>query len=140
MSVDYNFVAIGVAALATMPLGAVWYDVIFKKPFTKLTGSEKFDKKTQNRILGVGMSVTIVGAFLLSALLWAMGQIVGSFYEISTVSASLQFGLVAWLVLLALRVLMHDTFENRPTKLTAIHMSYDLAVIAVLVIVQSLFA
>jgi hypothetical protein len=113
-SVDVNFFAVFVAALASMIIGSLWYGPIFGKYWVKLSGITKKDlEKAQKR----GMWKTYLANFIaLIVMAYVLAHIIAyigatNFYEGSVA------GFWVWLGFVAPVMLGMVLWEGKPIQL-----------------------
>ncbi len=121
--VEVNWLAIVVAAVANMVLGALWYaPSFFGKAWMKLTG---LSVESLEQAKKAGMAKSYLFMFLSSLL---MGYILALFLGgAATVFNGLQAGFWLWLGFVATTSLGSVLFEKQPFGLYAIHNGYHLA-------------
>lgn len=130
MNVEVNLVAVLLAAVSSMAVGALWYSKgMFAKSWIKLA---KLDQKK----IEAGNPPALVEAFL-SSLLMAyvlahVAYLSHSFYNQSFLQDSLTTAFWVWLGFQGLRMLMHDMFEGRRKKLTLINAGNALVTIMIM--------
>jgi hypothetical protein len=112
----HTITLIVVSATAQCFLGALWYGVVFKKSWKKLTGID--DQSAKFQIFRVVAS--LVACFLLSFMLAHMIGIHG------TISASdgAAIGIVIWFGMMGPILFVQHIFEGRPANLLAINACY----------------
>src|SRR5436190_1844431 len=121
-----NLWAVLVAAVATMPLGFLWYSpLLFARPWMKLMGYDPNDKaKLQEMQKGAGklyamtFVATLISAFVLAKIV-----------EISTVNQvpyAPKIGFAVWLGFVMTVQLTDMLFGKRPVKLFLINTGYQL--------------
>lgn len=120
-SADINYLAVVVAAVLSMVIGAVWYaPQVFGKQWMKLVG------KKEKELKEAGSSSYVVAGlgFLLIAYVMAhFVQYAGS----NTVTEGLATGFWLWLGFSASVLAINSAFSLRPQKLWAIDAGYYLA-------------
>jgi len=117
--VTINYLAVLVATLASMILGAIWYaPPVFGKQWMKLTGLTEKDAK-DNR--GAPMALMLVGALVAA---YVMAYFVG-YTGAQTIGDGIRLG--AWIGIgFVFTAAMGETiFSRRPTKLLAITSGYQ---------------
>jgi hypothetical protein len=113
----FNFWAILVVALIQWVLGALWYSLLFRKPWMALVG-HKPDAKP--KAAAVAMISSFIGGLVLSYVLahvivwasawtWHRGAVVGA---------------ICWLGFIAAPLFAQHLYEKRPFKLFAINAGY----------------
>lgn len=115
-----NYLAVGVAALATFFLGALWYSpLLFGKLWLKAHGySEEQMRKTAGRAYIVSLFCYVVMAFVLAVLV--------SYTGVSTVPQGAFLGLLVWIGFLATLGLTAHMFSEKPLSTYLIDAGYQL--------------
>jgi hypothetical protein len=119
-------VPVGVAAIATMVLGFLWYSpLLFARPWMRAMGYDPDDKarladmqKGAGLMYGGAMLASLVSAFVLAKVI-----------EITTVNAALygmKVGFAVWVGFVTTVQFTAFLFERRPFKLYAINTGYQL--------------
>ena len=127
MDVQVNYLAVFLAGLASMAVGAVWYaQSVFGRTWAKLA---KVDMS--KKVSGSEMAVLMGGTFVISLITaYVMAHVTflsNSFYTgNSWMSSALQTAGWAWLGFTAVRFTTHDMFEARPRELTLLNIGYEL--------------
>jgi Protein of unknown function (DUF1761) len=140
MEISFDYVAILVAAVASVPVGVIWYEFLFKNQFKKFANLEKMTKEQEAKAGKTGMVLAFVSALATSIGIFIVATVFANFYDVSFMQAALIAAPMMWLYFFVLRLFMHDAFELRPRALTAIHASYDLTCFVVIAVVLGLFA
>ncbi len=119
-STEINYLAVAVAAILSMVIGAVWYSPqVFGAQWMKLIG-----KKAKDLQDGVNTSYVIAGlGFLLIA--YVMAHFV-SYAGSDTFTKGLETGFWLWLGFVATTLAINSAFSFRPQKLWAIDAGYYL--------------
>ena len=118
-----NYLAVGVAALATMLIGAVWYSpLLFSKLWMKAHGYSAEDVEQMRKTLGrayiVSLFCYVVMAFVLAVLIsWA---------GVSTVLEGAFLGLLVWIGFLATLGLTANMFSEKPLSTYLLDAGYQL--------------
>ena len=122
-SVDVHWLAVIVAAVVNMVVGAVWYSKpLFAKEWSKLTG-----RKLDDMGGGMGYGVAFVGALIQA---WILAHFV--VYAGSTSFADgLVTGFWLWLGFAAVTVAVNQVFEGRSWHLWKINAGYFLVVLLI---------
>lgn len=118
-----NYLAVGVAALATIFIGALWYSpLLFHKLWVKTHGysEEKVVqmRKTAGRSFIVSLFCYVVMAFVLAVLV--------SYAGVSTVLQGAFLGLLVWIGFLATLGLTAHMFSEKPLSTYLIDVAYQL--------------
>jgi len=123
--VDVNFVAVVVAAIVSIFLGALWYSpALFARPWMQAVG------RTEEELGGMGFGYVIsgIGALLSS---YALARI-DRWAEVDTLWNGGLVGLLAWLGFVAPVLAVTTYFGGRPVKLWWINAGYQLLALVVL--------
>ncbi|MCA9343186.1 DUF1761 domain-containing protein [Candidatus Saccharibacteria bacterium] len=130
MDVQINWLAVVLATVSSMLVGAIWYaKPVFGKNWQKLVKLD--DKKMQKgaaKAMGITVIVSLVTAFVLAHLTYLSY----SFYDTSFMSAALTTAFWVWLGFTAARMITHDAFEQRNAKLTVMNVVHELVTILVM--------
>ena len=118
-----NYLAVGVAALATIFIGALWYSpLLFHKLWVKAHGysEEKVEqmRKTAGRAFVVSLFCYVVMAFVLAVLV--------SYAGVSTVLQGAFLGFLVWIGFLATLGLTAHVYSERPLSIYLIDAGYQL--------------
>lgn len=135
MEVEVNIWAVLLATLMSFIVGFVWYlPGVFGEQWRKLI---KMDKKTMDK--GPGASAwakTTMGALLQAYVLAHVTYLTYSFFTGTTYfEAALTTAAWMWLGFQLTVLLTHDSFEQRPTRLTALNAGNQLATLFAMAIV-----
>ena len=135
MEVEVNIWAVLLATLMSFVVGFVWYmPGVFGEQWRKLI---KMDKKTMDRGPGTSAWIkTAVGALLQAYVLAHVTYLTYSFFNgTSYFESALTTAAWMWLGFQLTAFLTHDSFERRPTRLTAINAGNQLATLFAMAIV-----
>lgn len=118
-----NYLAILVAAIATMVLGFLWYGPLFGKPWMKLAGltTEKISemkKKGMTKTYMVSMLASLIMAYVLSFFVSSVGA--------DTAVAGAVVGLWVWVGFVATTMINDVLFLNKSVNLYSINTGYQL--------------
>ena len=119
-----NILAIIVAAIINMVIGAVWYRV-FSKPWSALTGVTMEEGQSG---AGPGYALVSVGSIVIAIVLSYLISELG----ITSFIGGIGLGLLAWLGFVAPTHAANFVFESRPWKLFAINTGYFLVSLMVM--------
>jgi hypothetical protein len=121
-----NLWAVLVAAVATMPLGFLWYSpMLFANPWMKLMGYDPNDKAKiaeMQKSAGPSYGLAFVASVLSAAVL---GKII-TIAWVHSVLYGMKFGLAIWLGFVTTVQLTNALFSRQPWKLYAINTGYQL--------------
>jgi Protein of unknown function (DUF1761) len=117
--VDLNWIAVAVAAVWPMVLGALWYSpVLFADPWIRAVG------RTREQLAGaqLGYVISAVGALIMS---YAMARIV-RWAEVDDLWNGALVGLLVWVGFVATVLAGTTYFGGRPRSLWVINAGYYL--------------
>jgi len=133
--VEVNYWAVLLAAISSMAVGAVWYmPTAFGNAWMKLA-KVKMDKK-----MSAGKSVYIYGMTFVASLVTAyilahVTFLSNAFFHHGFMQDAVTTAFWLWLGLTVARFLVHDLFEGRSAKLTAINAGHELLTIVVMALI-----
>ncbi len=118
-----NYLAVGVAALSTIFIGALWYSpLLFHKLWVKAHGysEEKVEqmRKTAGRAYVVSLFCYVVMAFVLAVLV--------SYTGVSTVLQGAFLGFLVWIGFLSTLGLTAHMFSEKPLSTYLVDAGYQL--------------
>jgi hypothetical protein len=123
-SVDVHWLAVIVAAVVNMVVGAVWYSKpLFAKEWSKLTGRKMEDMGGG----GMGYGVAFVGALIQAWILAHFVVYAGS----TSFTDGLVTGFWLWLGFVAVATAVNMVFEGRSWHLWKINAGYFLVVLLI---------
>ncbi len=132
MYVDINYLAVLVAAIASMAVGFVWYGVLFRNSWMSLMGytpeSMRGMKMTANKAYAIQFIASLVLAYVLSGFVDTSGVAAG----VVNAGSGIATGFWAWLGFIAPVTLGVVLWENKPWKLWFINASHYLAMLLVM--------
>jgi hypothetical protein len=131
MSLTVNYLAVLVATIAGFATGAIWYTVLFSKPWLKAVGPIE----PMGKAAPVPFIVSIVSNALMA---WVLAVFLTRFGDIG-VGSGICAGFLAWLGFVLTTIATNNAFPGRPWSLTAIDSGHWLAVLVVQGIVIGLF-
>ncbi len=120
----FNLWAVLAAAVIQWVLGALWYSLLFAKPWKALVGHKP---EAKPKGAAVAMITSFIGGLILSfvmahVLLWA---------ATSTWHRGAVVGAICWLGFIAMPLLAEHLYEKRPLKLFAINAGYWFAALVI---------
>lgn len=131
MSAEVNWIAIILAAISTMIVGSIWYGPAFGKIWTRLANVKKDPNFTAQKA-----TLLYIRAFLASLLTAiVLAYVIVVVHKNSSDSYfvdAIFVGLLLWAGFTAARMFMHDSFEGRPTQLTALNAAHELVTIVIM--------
>lgn len=130
MEVQINWIAVFLAMVSSMVVGSIWYaKPILGEKWQKLVKLD--DKKMQKgavKAMGITVVVSLITAFVLAHVTYLSY----SFFDTSFMSAALTTAFWVWLGFTASRMITHDAFEQRDTKLTMMNITHELVTLLVM--------
>ncbi len=124
MEIEINWLAVGLATVAAMVIGSVWYSrPVFGKIWQRLAGlSDKQVEQGGWAPIILAVPVSFLTAYVLAYLTYISYQ----FFDVSFLNAALQIAFLAWLGFSATTLAMHNAFEGKRKKLTLLNSFYQL--------------
>jgi hypothetical protein len=133
---EINWIAVVLATISSMIVGAVWYArPVFGRRWMRLA---KIDESTMGS--GVPQIVlTIVVSFITALVLAGASAIAQHFYGGSFLVNTLVTAVILWAGFTAARVITHDAFERRPASLTILTIAHELVTVLIMALIIGLF-
>jgi hypothetical protein len=138
MEVDVNYLAVFLAGVSSMVVGAIWYS---KKVFgeywmnlAKVKMNASMTTLDNVRLFGLTFLASLVMAYVLAHVTFLSNDFFGG----SFLSSALSTAFWLWLGFTAVRFLTHDLFEGRPLRLTLMTAGNELATVLVMALVIGL--
>lgn len=135
MDISINYVAVLVATLLAFGVGALWYTVLFQKPWIKLMGFTPDQMRsmplTGTQAMGIGFVATLIMVYVLAHFV--------SMLNVRDLSGALELGFWIWLGFVATVQIHSFLYEGRPIKLFLINTSHMLVAILVATSVLALW-
>jgi hypothetical protein len=129
MEVQVNWLAIILATASTMVVGSIWYTPkVFGNLWMKLARIDKKNMANPTKAIGITLLVSLITAYTLAH----VAYLSNSFFHNSFLQDSLTTAFWLWLGLTASRIITHDLFENRPTKLTLLTISHEFVTLMIM--------
>ena len=129
MIMGVNLLAVLIAALASIVLGAIWYSMpVFGKAWLKSIGKTKKDLKKMKKTAGRAYGVMIITALVMASVL----AYVVAFTQASTLVEGASIGFWMWLGFIATTMIGAVTWEGKPFKWYLIGAGYQLISLAVM--------
>ena len=117
MEVEVNYLAVLLAGLASMAIGAIYYaDSVFGKEWKRLSGLTNKNLDRQTRALPWVFLASLLTAYLVAHVMYLSH----AFYNYSWLSTGAMSAFWLWLGVAATTLFVHNAMELRPGKLTAI--------------------
>jgi hypothetical protein len=124
-----NYLAVLVAAIVNMAIGALWYSPsLFGKRWMELVGIRPEDAERRaagaRRAYSWTFVASLVMAYALARILW--------YAKIGSLGGGAAIGLLVWLGFVATTTGANYLFENRPCRLYKINVGYPLVSLVVM--------
>ncbi|BDZ39704.1 DUF1761 domain-containing protein [Microbacterium suwonense] len=130
---EINYWAVLIATVASMIVGAIWYARgVMGARWAKLADVD-LDKPSRGVLWP--MITTVIVTFITAWVLAGASSIAWHFYEGSYFWASLVTAVMLWAGFTAARLITHDAFEGRSTKLTTLNIAHELITVLVMAVV-----
>lgn len=128
MNVEVNYLAVFLAALSTMVVGAIWYaKPVFGTTWMKLA---KLNEKDLEKNGMMPMVITFIVSLITAYVLAHVAFLSNSYFQNGFLEDSLATAFWMWLGFTAARIITHDSFEGRRKKLTLLTISHELVTFA----------
>jgi len=136
--VPINYLAVIVAAMASMLIGFVWYGPLFGKAWMKLSGigSGKIDS-TKDSSMGKRYILAFLGSLIMSYVLANAILFVASYFKMSGIPAGLMSGFWNWLGFIAPVTLGAVLWEGKSWTLWVLMNGYYLISLLIMGIILS---
>ena len=131
--VPVNLAAVIVAALVNYAIGSLWYGVIFRKPWLKLSGVSEM------KVTALSVILALVGAFLTSYILDHAIIFASAYLRTSGVGAGLTTGLFNWIAFIAPVTIGVVVYEKKPWALWILNNAYWLVSLLVMGVILSVW-
>ena len=136
MGVELNWLAIAIATIVSMVVAGLWYGKLFVATWRKLTGVSEVASKNAGK---TPMLILLVSNFITSVVMAIAINICEVFFAEQSICTALLVGFVVWLAFSATTLIQHNTFEQKPLKLTWINILYQLALFVSMALVFGIF-
>ena len=117
-----GYVAIFVAAIASMVIGYAWYGPLFGKMWMELSGFKKEDAGKMKTSAQTGYIVQYVASLVTAGVIGMLITATGA----TTLIAALMVGFWGWLGFIATTMLGSVLWEGKPVKLYLLNNGYHL--------------
>lgn len=127
MDVEISAYGVILAMLSSMVVGSIWYArSVFGNAWIKLAKIDmKKDKGSVAKPIVITAIVSLITAYVLAHVAYLSNQ----FFHHTFLQDALSTAFWVWLGFTAARIITHDVFEGRPTKLTALTVSHEFVTI-----------
>jgi len=127
---EINWLAVLLAAVSSMVVGAIWYaKPVFGKRWMRLSGIT--DEMVKGTAV-VPLIVTFVVSFFTAAVLAGSAAIAQHFYEGNFLLNAVLTAVILWIGFTASRMITHDLFDRRPSSLTVLNLAHELVTVVVM--------
>lgn len=136
MQVDVNWLAVVLAGVSSMAVGAAFYaKPVFGKTWMKLANLDEKKLGSAGKSLALAVVMSLIMAFVIAH----VAAISRPFYEVSALSAALTTAFWLWLGVSLTTVIIHDSFEHRPWRLSFLTVAYQFFAMMVMGLIIGLF-
>jgi hypothetical protein len=134
---DINYLAVLVAVIVSMVIGLVFYHrAVFGRAWMNLVGHT-------DETVGGGSPLTypivVVASFVTAWVLAGAAFLAYKFYEGSFFVSALITGWILWLSFTVARMLVHDLFDTRSLKLTALNALHEFITVTAMALIVGLW-
>lgn len=134
---EINWLAVVLAAVSSMVVGAVWYaKPVFGRRWMRLSGITEADTQ---KGAALPLIITFVVSFLTAAVLAGSAALAQHFYEGNFLLNAVLTAVILWIGFTASRMLTHDLFDRRPSSLTVLNLAHELVTVVVMGLIIGLF-
>jgi hypothetical protein len=133
MNVPVNWWAVIVAALANYAIGSLWYGLIFRKAWQKLSGVSEM------KVTALGVILALIGALFTSYILQHAIFFADQYLKTSGVGGGLMTGFFNWLGFVAPITIGVVIYEKKPWMLWILTNAYWLISLLVMGIILSVW-
>ncbi len=135
MDVPINYLAIGLATIAAMVIGWLWYGPAFGKPWRRLSGLDTRTALSPAVVYPITLVASATTAFVIAY----VSGLAYAFFQSDFLVRALFSAFFLWLGLSAARALIVTLFEARPIRLFLINSGHNLAVVLAMALIIGAF-
>lgn len=136
MQVDVNWLAVVLAGLSSMVVGATFYArPVYGTLWMKLAHLDEKKLGNPGKSLVLALVMSLVMAFVIAH----VAAISRPFYDVSALSAALTTAFWLWVGISLTTVVIHDAFEHRPWKLSFLTVAYQFFAMMAMGLIIGLF-
>jgi hypothetical protein len=141
MSVEINWIAVGLATLSSMLVGSIWYAKgVFGKLWMRLANlNEKELEKKAAKDMPRVMGTALLMSFLMAYVIAHVAALSRAFFDVSPLEAGLTTAFWLWLGISATTLVIHDIFEYRPGRLTLLNVCHQFFMLGAMGLIIGLF-
>ena len=134
---EINWLAVLLAAVSSMVVGAVWYaKPVFGRRWMALSGITEADTQ---KGAAVPLIITFIVSGFTAAVLAGSAAIAQHFYEGNFFANAVLTSIILWIGFTASRMLTHDLFDRRPAALTTLNLAHELVTVVVMGVIIGAF-
>ena len=134
---EINWLAVALATVSSMVVGAVWYaKPVFGRRWMRLSGISEADTQTG---AALPLIITFVVSFLTAAVLAGSAALAQHFYEGNFLLNAILTAVILWIGFTGARMITHDLFDRRPSSLTVLNLAHELVTVVVMGLIIGLF-
>lgn len=124
MELTFNWLTVLLATVVGMIIAGIWYSKLFGDAWIRLTSVSKEDSKRAGK---TPMVILLLTNFIFATALTASTAVATAFFENRSLWFALFVAFIVWLGFSVSTLVQHNTFEQKPVKLTLINSAYQLA-------------
>lgn len=134
---EINWLAVLLADISSMVIGAIWYaKPVFGRRWMRLTGLTDESMRTG---AALPLIITFVVSFFTAAVLAGSAAIAQHFYEGNFFLNAVLTAVILWIGFTASRLITHDLFDRRPSSLTTLNLAHELVTVVVMGVIIGAF-
>lgn len=135
---EINWLAVLLADVSSMVVGAIWYaKPVFGKRWMRLSGLTDESMRATNPALP--LIITFVVSFLTAAVLAGSAAIAQHFYQGNFLLNAVLTAVILWIGFTAARMITHDLFDRRSSSLTVLNLAHELVTVVIMGLIIGLF-
>jgi hypothetical protein len=140
MEISINYLAILIAAIASMVIGFLWYGPIFGKKWIAMMGwSEEQITEAKKKGMAKSYVLNFIGSLVMSYVLAHALIFASAYMKVDGVSAGVTVGLWNWLGFIAPVTLGAVLWERRPWKLWVLNNGYYAVALVIMGIILAIW-
>lgn len=130
MNVQVNYLAVLLAAVSSMVVGSIWYaKPVMGKTWQKLV---KLDDKKMKSGAAKALALTFILSLLTAYILAHVAYLSNQFFDHTFFQDAVVTSVWLWAGLTAARMVTHDLFEQRPSKLTLMNVVHEFITLVIM--------
>lgn len=128
-----NYIAVLLAAVSSMLVGAIWYaKPVFGRTWMRLSNISEADTQ---KGAALPLVLTFVLSILTALVLAGATLIAHEFYDGADLVDAIITAIILWAGFTAARFFVHDLFDRRTLRLTALNSAHELVTILVMAVI-----